>query len=300
MTIPISQLEIWSKQGAIDTPKKLKEKIEKSLKSDSSKIQNKSQLNIFLQGSYRNSTNIYGNSDVDIVVQHNSTFSRNISNLTQSEIEMYKEIYKSATYTWEDFKKEIIKTLSFTFGAENIEIANKSIKINTGIYEADVIPCFEYRNYLSFGRELSKRNYITGIKFYTEKDKAPIINYPKMHYENGVIKNKNVYGNYKPTIRIFKNLKKELVKNNIIKKELAPSYFVENLLYNVPDEKYMNYDISTRIYNILKWLYDNKNSLNKFKCQNEQIELFGDSQEQWNELEAKKFISSVINLWNEW
>lgn len=78
MTIPISQLEIWSKQGAIDTPKKLKEKIEKSLKSDSSKIQNKSQLNIFLQGSYRNSTNIYGNSDVDIVVQHNSTFSRNI------------------------------------------------------------------------------------------------------------------------------------------------------------------------------------------------------------------------------
>lgn len=62
----------------------------------------------------------------------------------------------------------------------------------------------------------------------------------------------------------------------------------------------MNYDISTRIYNILIWLYDNKNSLNKFKCQNEQIELFGDSQEQWNELEAKKFISSVINLWNEW
>lgn len=300
MTIPISQLEIWSKQGAIDTPKKLKEKIEKNLKSDSSKIQHKSQLKIFLQGSYRNSTNIYGNSDVDIVVQHNATFSRNISKLTQNEIEVYKEVYTSATYTWEDFKKEIIKTLCFTFGAENIEIANKSIKINTGIYEADVIPCFEYRKYLSFGRELNNRNYITGIKFYTEKDKTPIINYPKMHYENGVNKNKNVSGNYKPAIRIFKNFKKELVESNIIKKELASSYFVENLLYNVPDEKYMNYDISKRIYNILKWLYDNQNSLNKFNCQNEQIELFGESQEQWNELDAKKFISSVIKLWNEW
>lgn len=300
MTILKTQLELWSQQGALVTPKLLREKIERSLKGDKSKVQQKERLKIFLQGSYRNSTNIYGNSDVDIVVQHEATFHKDISKLTKEEVDIYNEIYSPATYSWKEFKSEIIKTLAYTFGAENVEIGNKSIKIDDGEYEADVIPCFEYRNYSSFGIDKENREYIPGILFYTTEDNRAIINYPKMHYENGSDKNKRVNGYYKPTIRIFKHIKRKIVEKSIIDKEQVPSYFVENLLYNVPDEYYDNSDVSNRFYNILKWLNDNRSNYNQFNCQNGQVSLFGNTPEQWNENDAKKFVSSAIKLWNEW
>lgn len=65
MTIPTETVDSWSKQGATKTPKILREQIEKVLTDDRSKIKRKNQLDIYLQGSYRNSTNILGSSDVE-------------------------------------------------------------------------------------------------------------------------------------------------------------------------------------------------------------------------------------------
>lgn len=300
MTIPTSILESWSKQGAVSTPKSLREKIERKLIGDESKIQRKHQLDIYLQGSYRNSTNIHGSSDVDVVVQHNATFYKDISALDRHEVDIYNNTFSAATYSWEDLKKETIKTLCYAFGTHNVEVGNKSIQVDDGSYEADVIPCFEYRKYLSFGEREEDRKYIPGIIFYTTNENRPVINFPKMHYLNGSDKNKRVYGYFKPTIRVFKNFKRKLLDKGIINKEEAPSYFIENLLYNVPDECYNTTDLSTRIYNTLRWLNDNSSSYSNFLCQNGQIKLFGNSQEQWDEKDAHVFVSSAINLWNEW
>ena len=41
----------------------------------------------------------------------------------------------------------------------------------------------------------------------------------------------------KPLARIFKNMRSRMVDVGLIKAGLAPSYFVEGLLYNVPNEK---------------------------------------------------------------
>lgn len=300
MAISNSTLETWSRQGATQTPKSLREKIERKLIGDSSTIQRKNQLEIYLQGSYRNNTNIYGNSDVDIVVQHDSTFFSDVSDLDVHETALYKSAFNDATYTWDDFKSEVIETLENTFGATNVEVGNKSIKIDDGSYEADVIPCFEYRKYISFGVRESERNYIPGIKFYTTNERRGVVNYPKEHYSKGASKNQRVTLRYKPSIRVFKNIKKKLIEENMITKDLAPSYFIENLLYNVPDELYDTSDIGDRIYNILEWLEDNSYSLSNFQCQNEQINLFGYSPEQWNEYNAREFITQTKKLWNEW
>ena len=67
------KLDYWSQKGATQAPKNLR-KIEKVLTANESKIKRKNQLDIYLQGSYRNNTNIFGSSDVDIVVQSNATF----------------------------------------------------------------------------------------------------------------------------------------------------------------------------------------------------------------------------------
>ncbi|GAF21002.1 hypothetical protein JCM19047_669 [Bacillus sp. JCM 19047] len=300
MPIPTSTLETWSNQGAIQTPKSLRENIEKKLTGFKSKITKKNQLEIYLQGSYRNNTNIYGNSDVDIVVQHDATFFSDISNLDTHEVAIYKSVFNDATYTWQDFKTEVIETLEDAFGSNNVEVGNKSIKIDNGSYEADVIPCFEYRKYTSFGQNEEDRDYIPGIKFYTTNQNREVVNYPKEHYSKGAYKNQRVNKRYKPTIRIFKNLKKKLVEKDLLDKEQVPSYFIENLLYNVPDECFDNSNLSTRVYSVIKWLQDNNESFSQFSCQNEQINLFGPSQEQWNEEDAHSFLTQTIKLWNEW
>ena len=72
MTIP-TKIGLLVSKGATQAPKNLREKKRKYLLLMNRKLR-KNQLDIYLQGSYRNNTNIFGSSDVDIVVQSNATF----------------------------------------------------------------------------------------------------------------------------------------------------------------------------------------------------------------------------------
>ena len=56
------------------------------------------------------------------------------------------------------------------------------------------------------------------IEITTDKGES-IINYPKKHYVFGVDKNERTNNYYKPTIRIFKNIKKQLIKKKNYKKK---------------------------------------------------------------------------------
>jgi len=300
VTIPISQLEIWSNKGATATPKALREKIERVLLGDTSLITNKNSVEIYLQGSYRNSTNIYGNSDVDIVVQTNNVFYSDISGLPQEKKQIYETQRTESQYTWAIYKKEVLDTLRNNFGSECIEIGNKSIKIDTGSYEADVVPCIMYKKFLDYGHFIEEQIFIEGIKFFTKLNNREVINYPKGHYSFGTEKNQQTDEMFKRTVRVFKNIKSRLVNSNKLDKDTAPSYFIENLLFNVPNEKYVKNNLSQTIFNTLKWMGENRNSLSSLICQNGVNYLFGDTEEQWNESDARIFIAESIKLWNEW
>ena len=79
MPIPESQLETWSHQGAVTTAKQTHESIRKAL--DPYIWPTGVKYEVYLQGSYKNTTNIRGDSDVDVVAQLNSTFQRDLSEL---------------------------------------------------------------------------------------------------------------------------------------------------------------------------------------------------------------------------
>ena len=82
--IPESQLEIWAKQGATVTAKATHESIRNALESNDSPIKDRIKsggVEIYLQGSYKNDTNIRGDSDVDLVVELNTTFGHNAHEL---------------------------------------------------------------------------------------------------------------------------------------------------------------------------------------------------------------------------
>ena len=151
MAISESQLETWSHQGAVTTAAATHESIRSALNSDSSLIR-KRDFEVFLQGSYKNDTNIRGESDVDIVVQLNDTFQRDLSALPPEQESSYKATYRDATYLWPQFRTDVMQTLRSHFGASLVLEGNKSLKIprDSGRLPADIVVCLQYREYSRF------------------------------------------------------------------------------------------------------------------------------------------------------
>jgi hypothetical protein len=283
MAIPESQLETWANQGAITTAKATADSVKNALNSYSD-WPNGVDFEVYLQGSYKNDTNIRGDSDVDVVAQLNSTFYSNLS-------EGQKRILglTPATYHLSDFRTDVLKILKNYYGQSQITEGNKSIKIkaSNGRLPADVIVCSQYRRY----KTVNSYDYVEGMTFWTRNDNRRVINYPKVHYDNGVSKHQNSSKWYKPVVRLFKNCR------GSIPGDATPSYFLECMLYNTPNSKFGT-SYGDTFCNIVNWL--NENSLDNFVCQNGQLNLFGASQEQWDTSEAKIFIKNLISLWNNW
>lgn len=144
MAISENQLNTWANQGSAVNSANTYQIIKNSI----DRVNWKSDLNyrVYLQGSYRNSTNIYGNSDVDIVVELTSTFSSDRSNLDQVGLEVWDSLPK-AKYTLPKFKETIMDQLKSDYGAQNLHVGNKAIRVD-GIgsrLEADVVICNSYR-----------------------------------------------------------------------------------------------------------------------------------------------------------
>ena len=298
MSIPESQLETWSHQGAVTTAKKTHESIRNALDSHTWTT-GVSKPDAYLQGSYKNTTNIRGDSDVDVVAQLNSTFQSDLSELTDYQKILHKQAHPDATYLWENFRADVIAALRNYFGYSAVDdTGNKSLKVvgNSNRLPADVVACIQYRKYKYFNG-VNDQDYVEGMLFYTLREGRKVINFPKVHYQNGTKKSSRTSRRYKPTIRIFKNARTYLVRQGIINKEFAPSYFLECLLYNVPDVKFTTNHQDT-FCNVVNWLQEA--NMRGFVCQNEQIPLFGDTPEQWSSSKAKEFIGMLIALWNNW
>lgn len=289
MTIPESQLGTWSHQGAVTTAKTTADSIKNIIKNYDNWPEG-TDYEVYLQGSYKNDTNIRGDMDVDVVVQLNSSFCSNLSEDQKRILGLLP-----ARYHLSEFKAEVLKILKNYYGQSQINESNKSIKIraNNGRLPADVVVCCQYRKY----RTVSSDDYIEGMCFWTRNDDRQVINYPKLHYENGVSKHQNTNNWYKPTVRMFKSIRNYLIDNYKIADNLAPSYFLECMLYNVPNDK-LSPTFQDTFCNIVNWL--NNADLNSFICQNEQLNLFGTTPEQWNTGKAKEFIKNLISLWKSW
>lgn len=295
--IPETQLDTWAKQGATSSPKETHEFIRNALSEY--EFPEDVKYEVYLQGSYKNNTNIYADSDVDIVVELISTFKHNLP------VEEAKSAgFSKATYFLNDFRTDVMKALRKKYNISDnfkdyISSGCKSIKVDPkgNKRKADVVVSMQYRNYSS------QKNYKEGIIFSNACNDAEIINYPELHYQNGVQKHSEdrTNGWFKPTVRIFKNARNKIKENKPFLD--APSYFLECLLFNVPDEEFgTNYQ--TTVPNVLNWLSDKlndqKESWKDLKCQNQMLEVFGYNNTQWGITDARSFVSDFINLWNNW
>lgn len=284
MSIPTDVLVNWSKPGKSDNSKVTYEKLNNVINS---KLYGDYEL--FLQGSYHNTTHVKENSDIDVVVLNKNIIVGNTLYGLRGNLQDLTG-YKSFLY----YKIQGAQNFYFTLGNKTIKYAG-----NSNYVPADIVPCGCYKG-ATIGSPIGTILYDSNLRKY-------FINYPKQHYDNGVLKSQQTNGNFKKTVRMFKNARNNAVKTGLLRTEdIAPSYFLECLIYNIPNSCFIG-DEHEIFYKSIKWLYQNTSLLSNMKCQNKIQNLFGyDSlssivvYNKWNTSDAITFVNAIVNLWNNW
>lgn len=295
MGIRESQLESWAGIGGSTNAKTAHEAIRAAL-SGSRSLSAKS-VDVFLQGSYKNDTNIRGDSDVDVVVQLNQVWERDLRFLTPPETASYTNWASTVSYGWQEFRGDVFAALMEAFGSTAVRQEKNCITVahRGWTVTADVVPCLEYRVYTRF-HSATDQQHFPGIVFYTNDEGRRVINFPKPHYERGCAKNADTVtgGYYKPSVRMFKNARNYLVEKYGFPADHAPSYFLECLVYNAPDQAFGKSYADTFVQ-VVAWM--NTADIASLNCQNGYTKLFGAEPTQWNVAHARELAASFDALW---
>lgn len=250
----------------------------------------KPELNIFLQGSYANHTNISRSSDVDLVVMIKNKWIAYTEELQPQEIEKYRNSVRSVGYKLKRFREDIHTILRIGL-KRGISANNKclSIKGIPGLCDADVIPSFTYRKYGTTLNELRE-----GIIFETANGQR-IVNFPVQHKEALQLKSEQTNGLYKAMVRLFKNLRNIAAERGLFDEKDAKSYFIENLLFNVPNQVFQGShgQCFKDLLEALEELLRSAGS-SKMKCANGMNHLFEAGQ--WREEKAVRYLLALIEL----
>lgn len=297
MSIPEDQLNSWSQQGSVaqssDTARSIREHLDSVLSPYA-----KRDCISFLQGSYANNTNIVGrDSDVDIVLRSKETYYYDTDLINKESTARFERDIVPAEYSLLDLKSEAFSWLHSKYGSK-VVFGNKAISISGegNRRDADVIPCFQYRKFTKFN-SFYDNSFIEGIVFFTN-DNTKIINYPKQHLESCTRKHQSTNGYFKPMVRVLKNMRNKAIDDRLLVDGIAPSYFVEGLLYNAPNELFGN-GYGTTFVKTINWLTSADKS--KFVCANEQYFLLHPtSPVTWRAEKCEAFIAALCALWNNW
>ncbi|MGN7771806.1 nucleotidyltransferase domain-containing protein [Phyllobacterium sp. 22552] len=296
MAITEEQLTTWSNIGSLvqsaETYSSIKQVIE-----DKDAPYATRKPDSFLQGSYGNRTNVLGTeSDVDVVLKCGSVFYYDIENLEKDSQQLFKAMNQAADYRYENFKKEVSDWLEENFGAD-FDPGQKAIRIKgrNNRREVDVLPCVNFRRYTRFtGAGDQADSYVEGVCFFLP-DQTKVVNYPKLHHDNCALKNQDTAGYFKEMVRIFKNMRNRMRADNVVEEGIAPSYYLEGMLWNVPNELFGGSYEQTFIesYN---WLINADEAA--LVCANRQAWLLREgTPTSWNPGHFNEFMIALADFW---
>ena len=100
-------------------------------------------------------------------------------------------------------------------------------------------------------------------------------------------------GNYRKVVRVAKNARNALIKAGEVARETAPSYFLESLLWNVPDLSFGN-GLQNAYQRAIEWLDGQQDELGTMRFPNGRGGLFENTSDtSWNQDSAKQIIAGL-------
>ncbi len=294
------QLKNWSKPPSETEEEKAtraEKAVKQALENSSHSLLDSSNIRVFAKGSYPNNTNIRLDSDVDIAVEYRpmQRFDKEFDAKELSDEDL--AIYRSKeSFDHQEYTDVIEQALRSEFGSSAVRRSSsgKAIRVdaNSSRLPLDVVPCQSYRRYES------KHINHDGIVLKTNSS-IEVINWPEQNKTNGTKKNNNTYRRYKSLVRIIKRLKNDMVENGALQEEIS-SYFLECLVYNVPDESFgtqygFTYNSGLRV--VLAYIFNetlpNKEGWKEFAEVNELQYLLRSSK--WTKEDAHDFADAAWN-----
>jgi hypothetical protein len=238
MAIPEAQLDTWDSLGSVKQSKDTYASAKGTLEDSKAPYNGHRYDPPFLQGSYGNDTNVFADSDVDVVIKLDAIFHRDISRLSADELALHNKAMGGAVpYNLHDFKRDVTAWLTKNYGAA-VKPGNKAIFIkgDNNRRDLDVLVSAAFRRYYSY-KPGNPNDFIEGICFFLPNGSL-VENYPKRHSANCTQKMADAKQWFKPTVRVFKNMRNRMIARGELKEGVAPSYYLEGMLYNVPPEQF--------------------------------------------------------------
>ena len=277
MPIPGTDLSRWSHPRSAMASKQAHVSLRDALAADDRLAEFKHE--VFLQGSYKNNTNLRRDSDVDLVVRLAYKLSPSVAALSGKQLQT-NAAHLAAHKHWQSFRHRALRVMRNRYG-DAVTSGRKTIKLAKGELhaDADLVVTLSYK---------------AGIALYLPDEHRWVVSFPQHHHERGLAKEEATSRRFKRTVRMLKAARNRLVDKEVVAKEDAPSYFIECLLYNVPDGLFAPKLAPTYI-GVIDWLKTAK--LSDFECQNGQVPLFGPGREQWTVKKARGFARALQELW---
>lgn len=235
-------------------------------------------IEIFAQGSFRNITNIPQESDVDVSVCLREAWYYEIPEGAKAG-----DFNISPTeHNYDTYKQNVIGAMEEYFGSDNVTPGNKAVRIHSNSYrvDADVVPTWEFHEYYDVNNPSVFR---AGVRFYSGDGKS-ITSYPKQHIERGIEKNAQTKKRFKRVARIIKSLQLEMIDQKILSKAL-PSFLLESLVYNVPDDQFGMLTYRDDVQNVLAHIFNNTRPM--------------DDCAKWTEVNGIKFLFHPTQPWSK-
>jgi predicted nucleotidyltransferase len=197
----------------------------------STKLSSKA-IDVFTQGSYANRTNVRQDSDVDICVLYTGEFFPDYSMSQGLNDAVFG--YSDGTYPYAEFKNDVETALVSYFGRASVTRGKKAFDVHANTYriDADVVPCLEHRRLMG----TPQSNWSVSGTELRPDDGGRIVNWPRQNYKNAVEKNDATGRRFKAVTRILKRLRNEMAGEGYEAAEPIPSYLIECLVWNVPNE----------------------------------------------------------------
>jgi len=250
-------------------------------------------IRVRAQGSYRNHTNVRLESDVDIYV-----LCLDLCRVSYPEGLADADVgLVNAEYSHTEFKNHVENALVAKFGQEGVTRGNKAFDVHENTYrvDADVVACIEHRRYYKQVDSRGQYVYESGTQFWTDHGSTIIINWPEHHYDNGVQKNSRTGHRFKAITRVLKRLRNEMEDQGVAAAKSIPSYLIECLVWNAPDDGFGHERYTADVRSALAYLFNE--TLDAEKCRewgevNELKYLFRDIQP-WTRAQAHGFLSAA-------
>ena len=250
-------------------------------------------VEIYLHGSYANATNTFFPSNIEVCVElHVPEYKHFLS-------EDYY-VAHNLEYAPIDFRNHILRAVNEVMRAHKVECTidrHCVILPKHGFlkHTVEILPCFT----VTMQNPDTAVDY-NGVMYYDDRAGYDVATFPRVHQQNGQTKDVMCHGNFKRMVRLFKNLSIINYREFSEYAEMqmhARGYFIECLLFNVPNPLYLADNLHDVFRSVINYL--NHANFQNYICQNMIWPLFANAGtgEFWKQKAAAQFVSVMRLLY---